>query len=331
MRLLRLPTPPASAARPAAGALLALTVLALPGCRRAPEPDAYGSFEATEVVVSAETGGTVRELRPAEGDRVRAGAVLAVVDTVTLALEREHLLAQRGATRARAAEAGRQIAVLRTQREIAERTWARARRLAAERAATAQQLDQAERDARVLRAQIAAAEAQRRGAGQEVAASDARLARLGEDLARSRVVAPIDGTVLATYVRAGELVQRGQPLVRVAALDTLDLRAYVSQPQLAGLRLGQRVTVHVDGRAGATGDVARRAVPGTLRWISARAEFTPTPVQTRDERAELVYAIKVRVPNPDGALKIGMPADVTLGAPSAGAVAGPVAGAGAAP
>ena len=304
----------------------ASAVAAAGGCRRDPEPDAYGTLEAPEVVVSSQAGGTLEWFRPREGERVAPGTLLGVVDTTTLALERRQLLAQQGATRSRATEVTRQIAVLQAQREIAERTYARTRRLADERAATAQQLDQAEREVRVLRAQIAATRAQRSGAGEEVAASAARLAQLDESIRRSGIRAPIAGTVLATYVHAGETVQPGQPLFRVASLDTLDLRAYVGQPQLAALRLGQRVTVHVDqlgggadggGAATPTGEPARRAVTGTLSWISARAEFTPTPVQTRDERAELVYAIKVRVPNPDGRLKIGMPVDVTLAAPPA--------------
>jgi HlyD family secretion protein len=104
------------------------------------------------------------------------------------------------------------------------------------------------------------------------------------------------------------VVQPGQPLYKVADLDTLELRAYVTGEQLASVRLGQRVQVRVDD-----GD-ALRTIPGTVTWVSATAEFTPTPVQTRDERADLVYAVKIRVPNPDGALKIGMPGDVTLGA-----------------
>ncbi len=296
-------------------------VLGAAACRPAPGPDAYGNFEAAEVVVSAETRGTLRAFRAAEGDRVAAGAELARVDTTALALERAQLVAQRGATGARATEAERQIGVLRAQLDVAERAYARTRRLAAERAATARQLDQAEREVRVLRAQIAAARAQRQGAGAEVAGSDARLARIRDDIAKSRVRAPITGTVLATYMRAGELVQPGQPLLRLAALDTLDLRAYVTQPQLARLRLGQAVTVRVDRGAADGDEVERVARPGTVRWVSARAEFTPTPVQTRDERAELVYAVKIRVPNADGALKIGMPADVTF-APAAGPAAG---------
>jgi HlyD family secretion protein len=112
--------------------------------------------------------------------------------------------------------------------------------------------------------------------------------------------------VLVTYAHAGEIIQQGQPLYRIAGLDTLILRAYVTGDQLASFRLGQRVDVRFDGEQGL------RAIPGTVQWISDKAEFTPTPVQTRDDRATLVYAMKVRVPNADGRLKIGMPGDVTL-------------------
>ena len=284
-----------------------LLLLAVPGCRGADEPDAYGNFEATETVVSAETGGSLLWFTPVEGQQVAPGTTLGVIDTTRLALDREQLGAQRTAVRARVSESERQIGVLAVQREIAGRAYERTRRLFAEQAATAQQLDQAERDYRVLGEQIAALRAQRNSVTQDVAASDARVAQIAERIAKSRVSAPFAGTVLATYARAGEYVQPGQPLFRLASLDTLTLRAYVTEPQLAQLRLGQRVQVSVD-----RGEGARLAVPGTVSWISAKAEFTPTPVQTRDERTDLVYAVKIRVPNRDGVLKIGMPADVAL-------------------
>ena len=136
-------------------------------------------------------------------------------------------------------------------------------------------------------------------------ASDARVAQIAERIAKSRITAPFAGTVLATYARAGEFVQPGQPLFRLASLDTLTLRAYVTEPQLAQLKLGQRVQVSVD-----RGGSGRLAMPGTVSWISSKAEFTPTPVQTRDERTDLVYAVKILVANRGGMLKIGMPADV---------------------
>ena len=277
------------------------------GCQRSDEPDAYGNFEATETVVSAETGGTLLWFTPVEGQHVAPGPTLGVIDTVRLALDREQLGAQRTAVRARVSESERQIGVLAVQREIAGRTYARTQRLFAEQAATAQQLDQAERDYRVLGEQMAALRAQRNSVTQDVAASDARVAQIGERIAKSRISAPFAGTVLATYARAGEYVQPGQPLFRLASLDTLTLRAYVAEPQLAQLKLGQRVQVSVD-----RGEGGRLAMAGTVSWIASKAEFTPTPVQTRDERTDLVYAVKIRVPNQSGVLKIGMPADVAL-------------------
>lgn len=298
---------PSSAVTRPLGSFTALVALALLACGKADEPDAYGNFEATETVVSAETGGSLLWFTPLEGQQVSPGTTLGVIDTTRLALDREQLGAQRTAVRARVSEAERQIGVLAVQREIAGRAYARTRRLFAEQAATAQQLDQSERDYRVLGEQIAALRAQRNSVTQDVAASDARVAQIAERIAKSRIAAPFAGTVLATYARAGEYVQPGQPLFRLASLDTLTLRAYVTEPQLAQLRLGQRVQVSVD-----RGQGARLAVPGTVSWISSKAEFTPTPVQTRDERTDLVYAVKIRVPNHDGALKIGMPADVAL-------------------
>jgi HlyD family secretion protein len=122
----------------------------------------------------------------------------------------------------------------------------------------------------------------------------------------------VAGTVLAAYAHAGEFVQPGQPLYTIASLDTMTLRAYLTEPQLAQVRLGGTVQVTID-----TGREERRVLPGTVTWVSAEAEFTPTPIQTREERADLVYAIKVRVANPEGMLKIGMPADITLAGPGA--------------
>jgi HlyD family secretion protein len=289
--------------------ILAATILllALTACGKHDEPDAYGNFEATETVVSAETGGSLLWFTPVEGQRVAPGSTLGVIDTTRLALDRRQIGAERTAVSARVSESERQIAVLAVQREIAGRAYARTRRLFAEQAATAQQLDQAERDYRVLGEQIAALRAQRNSVTQDVAASEARVAQIADRIAKSKISAPFAGTVLATYARAGEYVQPGQPLFRIASLDTLTLRAYVTEPQLAQLKLGQHVQVSVD-----RGEKSRLSFSGTVSWIASKAEFTPTPIQTRDERADLVYAVKILVSNRDGMLKIGMPADVTL-------------------
>ena len=286
--------------------LCSLLILAA-ACNRERAPDAYGTFEANEVVVSAQTSGQLLTFTPVEGAQIARGSVIAVVDTAQLSLEREQVVAQRQATGSRSTEVGRQIDVLEVQRGISRRNYERTRRLFDEKAATAQQLDQAERDYRTLGAQIAALRAQQQSVGRDVASSEARVAQINERLGRSHITNPERGTVLATFTHAGEVVQPGQPLYRIANLDTLTLRAYVSETQLSALRIGGTVQVNVD-----SGDGKIAQFPGTITWIASKAEFTPTPVQTRDERADLVYAVKVRVANPRGILKIGMPADFNL-------------------
>ena len=288
-------------------ALLFLSMASIVACNRGRQPDAYGTFEANEVVVSAQTTGQLLSFTPTEGVRLARGAVVGLIDTAQLALQRKQLVAQVDATKANVVQATQQIGVLEIQRAIALRAYERTRRLFNEKAATAQQLDQAERDYRVLVAQIAAAQAQRESAIKETSSGQARVAQVNETLSRSQVINPQAGTVLATFVRAGEVVQPGTPLYRIADLDSITLRAYVSETQLQAIRLGSTVQVHVD-----SGNGNLITLPGTVQWISSKAEFTPTPVQTRDERADLVYAIKVVVLNKNGALKIGMPADLDL-------------------
>lgn len=286
---------------------LTFALLAAAACRSNDDPDAYGTFEANEVVVSAQTSGQLMSFTPVEGAHIARGAIVAIVDTSQLSLERAQLNAQRQATSSRSTEAGRQISALQIQRDVALRTYERTKRLYEQKAATAQQLDQAERDYRVLGAQIQAARAQQQSIGNEIQSGHARELQVEDRLSRSKVANPEGGTVLATFVRTGEVVQQGQPLYRIAGLDTLTLRAYISETQLHAVRLGQHVRVNID-----RGKDATTSFDGVISWISAKAEFTPTPVQTRDERTDLVYAVKILVANPDGVLKIGMPADVTL-------------------
>jgi len=328
-------------------ALAFMTALVtMAACSRAPQPDAYGNVEATDVIVSAEAGGRVLSLAVTEGQRLDAGAVVGTIDSAQLALERDQLAAQRAATASRVNEVGQQIDVLRAQRsaasaerdaasaqrdalvaqrEIARRSYERTQRLFSQQAATAQQLDQAERDERVLAdqikaqdqqikaqdrqivaqtQQIEAVQAQRQTARAQVQSAEAQVAQASDRIRKSQVMNPIAGTVLATYARAGEMVQPGQPLYKIADLGTVDVRAYVTERQLSGVKIGQpaQVTFDAGGR--------REVVAGTISWVSNEAQFTPTPIQTRDERADLVYELKIRVANPNGTLKIGMPVDV---------------------
>ena len=285
---------------------LCLCVSLLAGCREE-KPDAYGNFEATEVVVSAEVGGQLLRFEPDEGERLAGGVLTALVDTGTQSLARQELVSQRAASATRVAEAQAQVRVLRAQLATAREEYARTMRLFRAEAATAQELNRAEGEVRTLEQRIAAAEAAVGAVGQDVGSVDVRVAQAEDRIRKSRVVNPVAGTVLTTYAEAGEYVQPGQPLYKIANLDTLTLRAYVSGAQLPAVRIGAPVRVRVDRDGDALDEL-----PGRVSWVAAQAEFTPTPIQTRDERTEQVYAIRVRVPNPAGRLKIGMPGEVVL-------------------
>jgi len=315
-------------------AALAAAFLAV-GCAPEVEPDAYGNVEAVDVVVGAEASGRLVTLNVAEGDRIAASTTVGAIDAVQLELERARVTAERAAGQSRVNEIGLQVEALIAQREaaesrhaaldserrIAERGYERLQRLYDQRAATALELDRAEREYRTLvdqaRAQgqevagrarqIDAARAQQQTARQQVLAAESQIAQTGDRIRRSEISNPVAGTVLTVYARAGEFVQPGQPLYKIANLETVDVRAYVAEPDLSRVRIGQRVQVSVDAGGG-----ARRTLPGTITWVSSEAEFTPTPIQTRQQRADLVYAIKVRVANEDGLLKIGMPVDLQL-------------------
>jgi HlyD family secretion protein len=270
-------------------------------------PDAAGTFEAVEVTVSAETAGPVLAVLADEGARVEALAALAVVDTAALVLQRQELEARRRTLEARQGEVRAQGGVVEAQQAVATREHERMQRLVRAAAATVQQADRAERDVRTLAAQQRAFAASAGTVARERGAVEVALAQVADRLRRSRVVAPQGGTVLARYVEPGELVQPGTPIARLAALDTLVLRAYVAGNQLARVPLGGAVSVRVDAPDGGL-----RTLPGVVTWVSSSAEFTPTPIQTREERVTQVYAVKVRVANPDGALKIGMPGELVL-------------------
>ena len=316
-------------------------------CNRQPQPDAYGNVEATEVVVSSEVGGQLTTFTVEEGQTLAAGDRAGTVDPTQLTLQHGQAMAQRDAAVSRVSEINNQTQALSAQRdalqaqhdaavaqrgalqsqlEIARRNHERTQRLFAQQAATAQQLDQAERDDRVLQdqikaqdeqiqaqgrqvgaqsAQVAVAQQQRRTAQTQIAAADSQLAQLDDRIKRAAITNPSAGTVLVTYAKSGEVVQPGQPLYKIADVGTVDVRAYVTEPQLASVKLGKQARVSVDA-----GDKQRQTLTGTVSWVSTQAEFTPTPIQTRDERANLVYAVKIRVPNQNGVLKIGMPVDV---------------------
>lgn len=296
--------------RTATSILIVLVLIS--SCKKQEEPDAYGNVEAVDVMVGAESSGRLEGFNVREGQHIPAGTIVASIETTQLQAQRQEATAAREATFSRIAELEKQVGALAVQRDIARRNYERTRRLHAQRAATAQQLDQAERDFKVPGEQIEALRAQQQSIADQVRAAEARIAQVDERIGKGKVVNPIDGTVLAKYAEAGEVTQPGQPLYRIADLRKVEVRAYVVETQLASVKVGQPARVSVD-----TGKDQRAVVNGTVTWVSSDAEFTPTPIQTREERADLVYAIKISVPNPNGILKIGMPADVDFAAATA--------------
>lgn len=291
----------------------------------APKADAYGNFEADERIISAEANGKILALSVEEGQELAAGQWVGAIDSVQIALKIEQLQASIKAVIAKSPAIGAQLAVFEkqiaaVQQQLAtlDREKRRVENLLKSDAATPKQLDD-------INAQIEAAQRQLDLIGQQKSASDAslgvqkggllaevlplqkQLAQLDDQLAKCRIINPVKGTLLVKYAEPGEVTAFGKPLYKIADLSTLTLRAYVAGDQLTQIKTGQNLKVLVDA-----GNGNQQEFSGKVRWISPKAEFTPKVVQTREERVNLVYAVKIDVPNPDGLLKIGMPAEVTF-------------------
>lgn len=273
--------------------------------------DAYGNFEATETIVSAEANGKLLFLQVAEGEPLRAGELVALVDTTLFHLQKQQAKASLGTIGKKQQDPNPQIAVLEEQRRNLVRERDRVKRLLADKAATPKQLDDLNGQIEVVDAQIKAAKQQAGTVNTGILGEKdpvlAQIKVLDEQIRRCYVRNPVDGTVLTKIAEPSEVVGFGSPLYKIAALDTLELRAYVSGAQLPGLKIGQQVNVLVDQNGGGVKPMA-----GTVSWIASKAEFTPKTIQTQEERVNLVYAFKVKVPNGNGELKIGMPGEVVF-------------------
>lgn len=269
--------------------------------------DAYGNFEATEVLVSAEVSGKLITFTAEEGQRLTHYEEVGLVDTTQLALKKKQLEASRKIIRSRLTGVQRQVAVVEAQLKVAQREKRRIEQLVQDQAATGKQLDDITGQIEVFERQADALSSQNNTIFSESAALDVQIEQIDDQLSRSRIASPANGTVLITHVEPGELAVQGRPLFKIADLDTMYLRAYVTGAQLPGIRLGQEVTVLIDENA-----TENRSLSGTVTWISDQAEFTPKLIQTKEERVSLVYAIKIEVANPDGRIKIGMPGEVIL-------------------
>ena len=272
--------------------------------------DATGTFEAQEIIVSAEVSGTIRELDLHEGSELQNGQLLGWIDSTQLYLRKRQLQAQIDAILSKRPSIATQLASYNVQMETAERELRRVRNLHNAQAATQKQVDDAAAQVDIIRRQMeahrSALDISSRGLVSETLPLSAQIAQIDDQLQHAKIVSPVNGTVLNQYAEAHELVIPGKPLFKIADLSYLDLRAFVTGNQLPDLKLNQPVKVFVD-----SGAHAYREYEGTLIWISDKAEFTPKTIQTREERADLVYATKVRVKN-DGFLKVGMYGEIKL-------------------
>ncbi|OQP43132.1 secretion protein [Niastella yeongjuensis] len=302
--------------------LLAAAVFVTACNRNTPKFDASGTFEVDEVIVSAEQNGKLLSFNVAEGQAIPNQQVVGIIDAENLSLQKEQVQASIAALHDKTADVRPQIKLLQEQLNVQqsqlnnmlhERT--RIENLLKQDAATGKQLDDMNSQVEVLQNQMEVTRqqinvqktntsTQNRTVLSEQKPLEKRMAQLSDQINKAQIINPIGGTVITKYAEAGEVTAAGKALYKIASLDTLTLRAYITGTQLPQIKLNQAVKVMIDSGAN-----AYREYPGTITWVSDKAEFTPKTIQTKEERANLVYAIKVRVKN-DGYLKIGMYGEV---------------------
>ena len=288
---------------------IAAVVLAA-SCGTEAEFDAQGTFEATEVVVSSEATGRILNFEVEEGMAVEANQMVGAIDSVQLHLQRKQLVAQQSALLGSRPDMKKQVAALREQIAKQNEELRRVENMLKDGAATKKQKDDIEAQIKILERQLDATlstlDKNTSTINNNSAALEAQIAALDDRISKCRIISPIGGTVLVKYAEAGELASVGKPLMKIADLDNIYLRAYFTSDQLAKVNLGDEVKVVAD-----FGGEERYDYTGRVVWISSESEFTPKTIQTKDSRANLVYAVKIAVEN-DGRLKIGLAGEVVL-------------------
>ncbi len=270
------------------------------------KPDAYGTFEATEITISSQATGKILWLKIEEGDKVDSGVQVGAIDTTDLLLKKSQTREQQTATAARKEDLSAQIAVQEQSRANVMIDKARVEKMLKDGAATRKQLDDINASLNMIEKQIASIKSQFVSLGAQVSTYDKQVDQLNKSISDTKIINPVKGTILAKYAEPDEITAYGKPIYRIADLSELILRVYISGSQLSQIRLGEPVEVRFDKDKNSVSKTT-----GTVSWISPTAEFTPKTIQTREERVNLVYAVKVRVKN-DGTLKIGMPGEIRL-------------------
>lgn len=267
--------------------------------------DGYGNFEATEITISAENTGKLVAFTIDEGTVVEHNQLIGYIDTIPLYLKKEQLLVQKEVINSKSKGVLSQIDVLQARLKSANINRTRVENLIRDNAGTQKQLDDVQGEIDIIKNQIRSVEIQNAPVINELKTLDVQLQQVEDQIQKSKIVNPINGTVLSKYVEANEIVAFGKPLYKIADLSTMELRVYVSETQLAKITIGESVSVKIDDQE------AMKTYEGIISWIASEAEFTPKIIQTKEERVALVYAVKVQVKN-DGSLKIGMPAEMWL-------------------
>ncbi len=287
--------------------ILFIVLIGLVSCsNNDPLSDAYGNFEAVTVSVSAEASGKILELKVEEGQDLQAGQLIGLVDTTDLYLKKLQLLAQRKSVATRLSGVRGQIEVQEQQKInlLVEKN--RITRLLADKAATPKQLDDINGAVELVDRQVSSIKTQNDGIIEEQEVINRQIAQVNESIRKCYLRNPAAGTVLVKYAEAGEITAPGKPVYKIADLSELELKVYISGNQLPTVKIGQKVSVLID-----KDQKSNRKLEGSVSWISPKAEFTPKIIQTKEERVNLVYAVKVRVKN-DGSLKIAMPGEVNF-------------------
>jgi hlyD family secretion protein len=278
--------------------------------------EASGTFEAEETIISAEATGVIRQFDVEEGQELTAGQIVGYIDSTQLYLKKRQLESQIRALQGRKPNITVQLSALQAQLQTAQTERTRLEKLVAGDAATRKQLDDVNAQIEVLKKQINAQQSSLKissdGISDDVATLQVQIEQIEDQLAKHRLTAPQNGTVLAKIAKVNELTTIGKPLYKIADLQNITFRAFVTSAQLTQLKIGQNVRVFAD-----FGEKKRREYKGTISWISDKSEFTPKTIQTQDERANLVYAVKITVKN-DGYLKIGMYGEVNFNQESSG-------------
>jgi HlyD family secretion protein len=285
------------------------TIVAV-SCSNEADYDAQGTFEATEVVISAEGTGRILNFDIVEGEAIESNSTVGAIDSLQLHLQREQLKAQQVALLSSRPDKEKQVASLRSQIAKQRAELQRVENMLRDGAATTKQRDDIEAQIDILEGQLSATlstiDNNTSTINENAAALEAQIAALDDRIAKCRISSAVDGTVLVKYAEEGEFITVGKPLMKVANLKDIYLRAYFTSDQLAKVNLGDEVTVTAD-----FGGDERYDYKGRVAWISAESEFTPKSIQTKDSRANLVYAVKIAVKN-DGRLKIGLAGEVKL-------------------